>query len=135
MPAPEGHPLDPISSKDAIGGDDRTLFLQRLGCEQAVERITVVERERRDACHMLEFERELSKIVDRELLRYEPIDDAGKLELAEADLDRDFPAARQAHQALVRGVSDRLPRLRRQSFRIVDPPQEYVGVDQDAHQT
>ena len=54
--------LDAVFAKNRIGRNDRTIFQEGLGSEQAVEWVTVVERECRDSCHVTEIDREMAKL-------------------------------------------------------------------------
>jgi hypothetical protein len=46
-----------------------------------------------------------------------------------------LPIASEAQQTLVVGTCNRGPGLFRQLGRVLDPPQEDVGVEQETHQT
>jgi hypothetical protein len=66
--------LDAVFPKDRVGRDDRTILLEGLSGEQAVEWITVVEWQRRNPCHVTKIDRELPKRVGRKVLRDESFD-------------------------------------------------------------
>src|SRR6185369_3998864 len=65
------------------------------------------------------------------LFRDEPLQGSGQPQLAEALLDRDLPATRQAQQALRLGILDRLPGCCGKNWGIGHPPQKCVGVQQE----
>jgi hypothetical protein len=126
--------LHTVLAKNLIRRDDRTILLEGLSGEQAVERVAMMEWERRNPCDVTKIDRKLAKRVGRNMLRNESVDRSGQSQLSQADFDRHFPATRQAEQALVRWIREYgfcPPGERR---RVFYPPEEGVRIEQHAHQ-
>jgi hypothetical protein len=101
-----------------------------LSRQQAIERIAVVKGQDGHARQMTHLDAEHVEVIGRELFGQEPIEGSGDLQLAEADLDRQLPAARDAKETLVAGVGDGGSRSGRQRCTVFDPPEKRVGIDQ-----
>src|SRR5512139_3545816 len=129
------YPLDPVPREHRVRRDDRDPLFESLGHEQAVERVAVVEREGGDPGAVPEVDGQGLEAVGGQLLGQEPVERAVDLQRAQADLDRDLPAAGDAHEALVAAASDRRPCPPGQLAVRPHPPEEGMGVEKQLHRT
>jgi hypothetical protein len=128
-------PLNTVAPEDWIGGHDCQSFLEGLRGEQAIEWIAVMEWQAGHPRDMVDVDPKFTKTVRRELFGDEPFDTSGNFELAETRLDGEFPATRDAHEALALRMRNRLSSFRGHLWSVGYPPEEGVGVEQEAHYT
>ena len=82
-------------------------FLVGLGDEEAVEGISVVQGKSVEGIDMLEGDRQDSETVHRLFLLEQDAQRLGKCQLAELDLDLDFPAVDDTEPDVVAQITDR----------------------------
>jgi hypothetical protein len=101
--------VDAIGVQDRVYGNERQAVAQALGHKQAVEGVTVVERERRDTSGMAQFYWQQTNTTAGQLLREEVFHGLGQSDLSDADFDGDFPDTGDAEDFLIRGILDHYP--------------------------
>src|SRR5262249_23582672 len=108
-------------------------FLVRLGDEEAVEGIPVVQGKAVQGIDMLEGDRQDPETVHRLLLLEQDAQRLRKGQLAELDLDLDFPAVDDTEPDVVAQITDRPIGGLRQTHRLVMPPQQRMGIKEQSH--
>jgi hypothetical protein len=94
-----------------------------LGDEEAVERIPVVQGKAVQGIDMLEGDRQDPETVHYLLLLEQDAQWLGKCQLAELDLDLNFPAVDNAESYVVAQIAESPIDCFRQTRRLVMPPQ------------
>ena len=100
----------------------------RLGDEEAVEGIPVVQGKVVEGIDMLEGDRQDPETIHRLLLLEKNTQRLGKGQLAELDLDLDFPAIDDTEPDVIAQITDRPIGGLRQTCRLVMPPQQSMGI-------
>src|SRR5262245_11902525 len=108
-------------------------FLVRLGDEEAVERIPVVQGKAVQGIDMLEGDRQDPETVHHLLLLEQDAQWLGKCQLAELDLDLNFPAVHNAEPYVVAQIAESPIDCFRQTRRLVMPPQQSMGIKEQSH--
>ena len=122
-----------IFPEDSVSGDNGDFLDHALRYDKAVEGIAVVQRKTFDTEHVFRAYIKEGDPVHPQLLQQKIRNRLRNFELADANLDRDFPQACDAQEQAVvlpekrlRGVFPQLPVAG-------DAPEERVGVEQDPH--
>jgi serine/threonine protein kinase len=130
-----GHPspraLDLVLPEHGVGRDQRQSLVQRLCRQQSIERVAVMERQRGDARRVLQMDRQERELVHTQMLGDEPVDRLRQGERPEAHFDGHLPAAGDTEKDVIR-IGHCRARLRRQTRIVSHPPQERVGVEENA---
>ena len=108
-------------------------FLVRLGDEEAVEGIPVVQGKAVEGIDMLEGYRQDPETVHRLLLLEQDAQRLGKCQLAELDLDLDFPTVDDTEPYVIAQITESPIGCLRQSCRLVMPPQQSMGIEEQSH--
>src|SRR5262249_1954355 len=116
-----------------IAADDRNPLDHRLGDDEPVERITVMERQARQGSRMLWFNGQNDEPVIRNPLLHECLVELRQRILIQTDLDGDFPIAGRTDQLLVAEVFDMISGMAAQLRSAEHEPQEGVRVEQNPH--
>src|SRR5687767_5283704 len=82
---------------------------------------------------MLEGDRQDSETVHRLLLLEQDAQRLGQYQLAELDLDLDFPAVDDTEPYVVAQITDSPIGCLRQPRRLIMPPQQSVGIEEQSH--
>jgi hypothetical protein len=118
-----------------VRGRDRQPLDDRLGDEQPVEWIAMVERQLCNADEMGVGDGEELELASLYLASQESLEGGSELELAQRQLHGDLPEARDAQHLGHRWIADRRSGTWAQTFVVEHEPQERVGVDEEqAHE-
>jgi hypothetical protein len=116
-----------------VARDDWSALGDRLGDEEPVEGVAVVERQGSLHVEMLRFQRKNLDGVRANVFAEQASERQGHLQLPDANLDRHLPQTTHAQETLIPSVFDGVPRIRAQPRVCRDEPQERVGVEEQLH--
>src|SRR5205085_10883 len=115
-----------------VGCHEGDALDERLGEQQAVERIFVQKRQAVDVDRVLAGDRKLGVTIVQQPAPQQPRLDAEVIP-TQRILDGDLPEAGRAEQQLVAGVVEQGERRLRQSLRRAGGPEQELRVQQELH--
>src|SRR6185312_8347167 len=125
--------LDVVAPERGVGGENGQLLELRLRHEQAVERIAVMPRQRRDVQGVTRQHRERSDRRAHHESRNVRCRRLRQRQLAERELDRNLPRAGRRQHQLVVGRDDNRAALFREPLGCRHHPEPDVRVEQNSH--
>jgi hypothetical protein len=105
----------------------------RLGNEQTVERVSVMERQGRQDGRVLHRDGQDCEVVLRDLTAHERLERDRECILPEADFDCNLPVARGANVLVIERVDDEAQRGGTQPWVCQDDSEERMCIEEQSH--